>query len=107
MVIELVAPLAANGVYTSGTRDMNAVHDDYGVAVAHYEATVDSDQSGAIEIDQSTDQIVWASGVSTAYTAATGVMLVAFQPTQQYVRAKYTNGTTLQTRFAMTTGVDY
>ena len=107
-VIELVTLLSPNGVYTSGTRDMNHVQKDFGVAMSNFVVTVDSDQSGSVEIDQSTDQIVWApAATATAYTGGEGVLTLSIQPEQQFVRAKFTNSAVTQTRFAVTTGVDY
>lgn len=106
-VIENVAPLAANAIFTSGTRDMFLVGYDFGVAFAYFTAQVDSDQAGSVEIDQSTDKIVWAAlGSPTDYTAASGVLSVSALPTMRYTRVKFTNSTTLQTRFNVTTGVD-
>lgn len=107
-VIELVSPLAGTASYISGTRDMHHVARDFGVAVCNFVVEVDSDQSGTVEIDESTDQIIWTlPETPTVYTGDEGILQIAIQPAQRYVRAKFVNGSTLQTRFAMTTGVDY
>ena len=107
-VIELVTPLGANGVYTSGTRDIHHVHKDFGVAMSNFVVEVDSDQSGSVEIDQSTDQIVWTpAATATSYLGGEGILTLSIQPAEQFVRAKFTNSSVTQTRFTMTTGVDY
>ena len=107
-VIELVSPLGDDDEYTSGTRDMSAVASDFGIAVSNFVVVVDSDQDGTIEIDQSTDQIIWDEAQTpTDYVGNTGALLLSVQPVQRYVRAKFVNAATPQTRFTMTTGVDY
>ena len=106
-VIEDVPVLGAAGVYTSGTRDMTLVVDDFGISYSYFVVAVDSDQGGTVEIEQSTDQIVWSVvGPSSTYTADSGILSVGAQPTERYARAVFTNGATPQTRFTMTTGVD-
>lgn len=106
-VIENVSPLGSNGAYTSGTRDMQLVADDFGMSYSFFVVEVDSDEGGTVEIDQSTDLIVWAEVTApSSYTAASGILSIGVQPTEQYVRAKFTNGATAQGRFTMTTGVD-
>jgi hypothetical protein len=108
LVIELVSPLATDGEYTSGTRDMRAVARDFGISISCFNVEVDSDQDGSLEIDESTDQIVWEQAASpTAYVGDNGTLFVTAQPVLRYVRAKFTNGADAQTRFAMTTGVDH
>jgi hypothetical protein len=109
MVIELVEPLGPDDEYISGTRDMRATSWDFGIAVSFYVVKVDADQDGTIEIDQSTDQIVWEEAQAPAdYLAANGAMTISVQPALQYVRAKFVSTSlATQTRFAMVTGVDY
>ena len=108
MVIELVDPLGLTDAYISGTRDMQAVTWDFGIAVSYFVVEVDADQDGTIEIDESTDQIIWEEGQApTNYDATNGALTISVQPVLRYVRAKFVNGDVAQTRFTMTTGVDY
>jgi hypothetical protein len=108
LVIENVSPLGANAVYTSGARDMDAVSVDFGIAVSNFVVAVNADHDGTLEIDESSDLIVWQPAqTSTDYDAGTGVLTLSLMPAQQYVRAKFTNDATAQTFFTMTTGVDY
>jgi hypothetical protein len=108
MVIELVTPLSGSASYTSGTRDMKTVEQDYGIAVSNFVVEVDSDAGGTLEIDESSDMIVWEQSQSpTGYTGGEGVLRLSILPEQRYVRAKFTNGSGAQTRFTMSTGVDY
>jgi hypothetical protein len=106
-VIENVTPLIANASYVSGTRDMMTVASDFGISISFFNVEVDSDQAGTIEIDESTDQIVWTQLLAPeGYVADTGILHVTAQPNERYVRAKYTNSVSAQTRFTMTTGVN-
>lgn len=106
-VIENVSPLAASASYTSGTRDMTLVADDFGISFSHFVVEVDSDEGGTIEIDQSTDMIVWSSLESpVTYTGASGILRLSAMPTERFARAKFVNGLVIQGRFTMTTGVD-
>ena len=108
LVYEDAAPLGATDEYVSGTRDMTLVAQDFGIAVSHFVVEVDSDQAGTIEIDESTDRIVWSqSQAPTVYTADSGTLRLSVLPTLQFVRAAFVNGSTPQTRFEMSTGVDY
>jgi hypothetical protein len=107
-VIELVSILGATDSYTSGTRDMHSVWIDFGIAVSNFVVEVDADENGTIEVDESTDQIVWEpSGDVTDYVGDSGVLALSVMPVSRYVRAKFVNGSSGQTRFTMTTGVDY
>jgi hypothetical protein len=87
---------------------MHAVAKDFGIAVSNFVVEVDADQAGTIEIDESTDQIVWQLAADASqYDPTTGILQLSVQPAQRFVRAKYTNGSVIQTRFSLHTGVDY
>lgn len=108
IVYELVDPLSGNEEYTSGTRSMNDTALDFGSAVCNFVVLVDSDQNGTLEVETSTDQIVWDEAEDpTDYVGGTGILQLSVLPPQMFVRAKFTNGPVAQTYFSMVTGVDY
>lgn len=108
IVYENVVPLAGNASFTTGIRSMLDSANDFGSAVVNYTVVVDSDQAGTVEVDESTDEIVWIQvQAPTVYPAASGQLVVSVTPTETFVRSKFTNGATPQTRFTMSTGVDY
>lgn len=92
--ISTIAPLAANGVYTSGSVPAA------GAGGATIVGTVFSDQPGTVVVQQSYDETHWDVQNSLPVTANVGVEInePLYAP---YFRVVYTNGATTQTVFRL------
>lgn len=90
--------LAAAGVFTGTARDAGSTP-----AYQRFVARAFSDQSGTLAIEDSTDNTTWRLVQSSAVTAGTCVTL-AIVILARYNRVKYTNGSTIQGAFRLTSG---
>lgn len=101
--------LAANAIFTGASRDatVTATATAFANAATHaneIRLSGESDQSGTLWLEVSRDNTNWRRVKSVATTAITGggqYAEIVHRPSWRYWRAGFTNGATLQTRFAI------
>lgn len=97
--------LAANGVINGASHDTTlapADSDTINGKWSKFRAFAGSDQAGTLTIQQSADATNWYQVATASTTANNGAVLESLV-CLRYVRAVFTNGATLQTKFEFDT----
>lgn len=101
--------LAANASFTGTSRDLTATATATAMAnaatyVKEVRVSAESDQSGTLWVEFSRDNTNWRRAKSAATAAVAGggqFAEIVFRPSWRYMRVGFTNGATLQGRFAI------
>jgi hypothetical protein len=100
--------LAANATFTGTSRDLTAAVTATAFAGTTYAKEVrvsaESDQAGTLWVEFSRDNVNWRRAKSVATAAVVGggqFAEIIFRPSWRYMRAGFTNGAVLQTRFTI------
>lgn len=103
--------LAANATFTGTARDVTVTATGVAFASAStyaekFVTSAESDVTGTLWLEASVDNVTWRRVKSVATAAVTGggfYAEIVHDPSWRYIRAGYTNGATLQTRFTLNT----
>ena len=103
------ATLASNATFTGTSRDLTVTATATAMANAatyaqEFRVSAESDVAGTLWIEVSRDNTNWRRVKSVAMAAVTGGGFAAeiiHRPSWRYIRAGYTNGATIQTRFTI------
>lgn len=99
----LAANAAATGATHDTSQDANASDTIFG-NWSRFRAFASSDQAGTLTVQQSADKTNWYQ-VGTASTTANNGAVLESLVCLRYVRAVFTNGATLQTKFEFDTAL--